>query len=217
MEEIKLDANTLTIAQRKAIEAEKELREKEERIKANKAKTLEKETAQLGFIKAEFDKFKGDNSLIDKLSGIKATSDKICLQLFTVSVDTNILREGMKEGDVGTKDYRWWELAKVIIGNEKIPSGKIVKLLNEITIKPTKNLEYETVIKHNAAYPNEQRNLPSKFNMDGLYGYTSRFFFSTSPFKRGWDELQDTNPDCLMGIPSHMIEFVFPDNYDFFL
>jgi hypothetical protein len=215
MEEIKLDANTLTIAQRKAIEAEKELKAKDERIKVNKAKTLEEETAKLTFIFREFQKFKEDNTLINKLSGVKATSDKIVVQLFTVSVDSNILREGMKEGELGNKDYMWWEIGKVIVGTEKIPSGKIVKLLNEVTVKPTKNLEYDAVVKHNAAYHNEQKNLPSRYNMDGLYGYTSKFFFSMSPFKRGWEEIRD-DEQVLMGMPSHMIEFVFPDNYDFF-
>ena len=64
-QDLKMDSNHLTIAARKAAEAEKERLEVEARIKANKAKTLAEETAKLNFIKAEFEAFKADNTLID--------------------------------------------------------------------------------------------------------------------------------------------------------
>ena len=150
-------------------------------------------------VSKEWKKFVADSTSVEKAKNIK-TNGKTLVELFVVIEETSLFVNGIVDPAKQKKDFKkWWTLAKVL-ASQKFPVNSIIKIPNEVG-RLIPNPEYDSAMKHNAIYPNDQKEPPQRYlGNNNILVWLMNYSFVFNPLK---EEEEETN---YFLIPDHIIE-----------
>lgn len=148
---------------------------------------------------AEWGKFIADQKAVEKAKAVKCNG-RTLIELFVMEEKTDLFVNGVIDPSKPQKSYKiWWPIAKVL-ASHKFTVGSVVKIPNDVgRLEP--NPEYESADKHNAMYPNDQRQLPPRFlGNNNIIQWIYNYSFVFNPLT------EDEEVTDYYLVPDHLIE-----------
>jgi len=154
--------------------------------------------------------FDADNRLAEQLAKTKPTPDYVLAELFiyresglVIDPTADAILGDSENGDSKKGKLNMFPFAKVLVDSPKFKAGDIIKLSNDITKPPVPNPEYDTVVYHNKAYPNDKRELPPQYLGEvNIIKFLELYSYDHRPFRKRSDK------NYVVLIPTGYIECV---------
>lgn len=150
----------------------------------------------------KFKLFYNDNRLVNEHKNTIPADGYILLELFIYKEGGVLLSDTNDAlGDTTGGRVSVFPFGKVLVDSGKYKAGDIVKISNEVALAPEINPEYNSVKKHNLAYPNDARQLPPKYVGEfNIVKFLTTYSYDSRPF------VKKTGPNYVVCIQNHLIE-----------
>lgn len=152
--------------------------------------------------KQKFKLFYDDNRLVKELENTKPADGYILIELFLYK-EGGVLLSEMNDalGDKTGGTIHVFPFGKVLVDAGKYKAGDIVKISNEVAKPPENNPEYDSIKHHNLAYPNDARQLPSRYLGEfNIVAFLNMYSYDHRPFNK------KSTPNYVVNIQLHQVE-----------